>query len=81
MYQVVVLLTESRNGARTGPYSFATPQEREDFVRGPQVYWYHFAEEDDWHSWRRGGAWNATAVPGPAERVNIPPEVTEEDRW
>lgn len=81
MWQVFVKLGQGRSSAMTGPYSFASKELREEFVKGPTIYWYHFAEEDDWHSWRRGGAWSATQEPGPADRINQPPEITEDDRW
>ena len=72
---------ESRNTAMAGPFSFASAADRAEYVKGPDVYWYHFAEEDDWHYWGRGGAWAATREPGPADRINEPPEITEDDRW
>lgn len=92
MYQCLIKRSEghpSRAGFITrmgetgveGPLSFASAEERELFVTGPSVYWYHLVEDDDWHSWKRGGAWEATAVPGPADRINEPPEITEDDRW
>lgn len=81
MYQVMYKLNEDRNSAVYGPVSFPTAEAREEFVKGPAVFWHHYAEEDDWMLWRRGGAWNATQEPGPADRVNTPPEITEEDRW
>lgn len=66
-----------------GPFGFITAEARREFVMDGdnRVYWYHYAEEDDWMSWKRGGAWAATAVPGPADRENVPPEITDEDRW
>lgn len=81
MWQVFVKFAESRNAAMAGPYSFPGKEARQEFVKGPAVYWYHFAEEEDWHLWRRGGAWEATQEAGPADRVNEPPEITEDDRW
>lgn len=81
MYQVFVKLAEPRSTPMAGPLTFVSAEERKAYVKGPLVYWYHFAEEDDWHTWRRGGAWNATRPPGPADRVNEPPEITEDDRW
>jgi hypothetical protein len=81
MYQCLVKLQESRSAGVLGPLSFATREEREEYVRGPKVFWYHLVEIDDWHVWHRGGAWKATAVSGPEDRVPEPPEITEEDRW
>lgn len=81
MYQTFIKLGESRNSPSQGPLSFPDKESRNAFVRGPEVYWYHFAEEEDWHLWQRGGAWNATQQPGPADHVPEPPEITEEDRW
>lgn len=72
---------EPRSAPAYGPLSFPTAEARQAYVSGPGIYWYHFAEEDDWHLWRRGGAWRATAEAGPADHVPEPPEITEEDRW
>jgi hypothetical protein len=82
-YQVLVKWRESRDAPMSGPYDFPTAEERKAFVTGGDngVYWYHYAEEDDWHAWSRGGAWAATAGPGPADRENTPPEITDADRW
>ncbi len=81
MYQCFVRLSEARSSAMAGPLSFPTAEERAAYVKGPRVYWYHYSEDDDWHTWRRGGAWAATAQPGPADIIPDPPEITEEDRW
>ena len=81
MYMCFVKLGESRNSEVAGPLSFPTAEARRDYVSGPAVYWYHEVEEEDWMLWRRGGAWEATKQPGPADRVNNPPEITERDRW
>lgn len=81
MYQMLVKVRESRNSDAIGPLSYPTSEDRDKAARGPDVYWYHYVEEDDWFLWKRGGAWTATHQPGPAERVNEPPEVTEDDRW
>ncbi len=81
MYQVFVRLQESRNSPAIGPLSFPSAEARADCVNGPEVYWYHIAEEDNWMLWLRGGAWEATTWDGPADRINEPPEITEEDRW
>ena len=82
MYQCLVLLSESRaTTPMTGPLAFGTKEAREAYVNGPAVYWYHMVEDDDWFSWKRGGAWKATEQPGPADTVPEPPEITEEDRW
>lgn len=80
-YQVLFKITESRHSEARGPVDFPTSEAREEFVNGPDVFWYHDVEEDDWMLWRRGGAWNATQEPGPADRINTPPEITEADRW
>ena len=64
-----------------GPLTFASAEEREAYVKGPAVYWYHYVEEDDWFLWQRGGAWNATQEPSRADVVPEPPEITEDDRW
>jgi hypothetical protein len=81
MYQVFYKVEESRNAPGHGPLSFATKEERKAFTEGRNVFWYHFAEEDDWHQWSRGGAWAATAKPGREDVVPEPPPITEEDRW
>jgi len=80
-YQVFVKRAESRGTMMEGPLGFPDAESRAAYVKGPLVYWYHYAEEDDWVSWSRGGAWAATARPGPADRENTPPEITQEDRW
>ena len=81
MYQVMVRLAESQSAPMAGPLSFPNPEARRAYVEGPSVYWYHLVESDDWTTWHRGGAWEATAMPGPEDRVPNPPEITEEDRW
>lgn len=81
MFQVFVKFQESRNTEMKGPYPFATAEERDRAVRGSNVFWYHFAEWDDWFLWHRGGAWAATAVPGKADVVPEEPEITDDDRW
>ena len=81
IYQVFVKTAEPRSSPMRGPFSFPTTEARQEYVSGPDIYWYHYAEEDDWHLWRRGGAWQATSSPGPADRQPVPPEITEDDRW
>jgi hypothetical protein len=81
MYQVMYKIHEWRNSDTFGPLSFPTAEEREDFCNGRNVFWWHLVEDDDWHSWKRGGAWKATQEPGPADTVPEPPEITEADRW
>lgn len=81
MYQILVKFGESRNSPVVGPLSYPSAEARLDAAMGPKVYWYHFVEDDDWFSWRRGGAWEATAPEVPADRINVPPEITEDDRW
>lgn len=81
MYQVFVKLSESRNSAMAGPVGFVSAAEREAYVKGPNVFWYHYAEEDDWVLWLRGGAWAATQEKGKADVVPEPPEITDDDRW
>lgn len=81
-YQAMVKWREARDAPASGPYDFPSAEARKAFVTGDNgVYWYHLAEDDDWHSWKRGGAWAATAQPGPADREHTPPEITEGDRW
>lgn len=80
MYQTFVKFGESRNTEMVGPLGFESTEARKAYVMGETVYWYHYAEEDDWFSWSRGGAWKATAKPNPADRVVTPPEITEDDR-
>jgi hypothetical protein len=81
MYQTFVKFGESRSTKMFGPFSFPNTEERQAYVNGDEVYWYHFSEEDDWNLWKRGGAWNATATPGKADVVPAPPQITEDDRW
>jgi hypothetical protein len=82
MYGVLVKLGESRASPAAGPLHFATKEERNEYVNGPNsiVYWFHEVEEDDWHLWRRGGAWKRTQEPTAADRENTPPEITDKDR-
>lgn len=54
-FQVLVKTTAAMNGAYT--YLCGSQQEREQFVQRPDVWWYHFPEEDDDWRWHRGGAW------------------------
>ena len=79
MYQVLVKIRESRNSDVLGPLSFPNKEDRETYVKGPEVFWYHYVEEDDWFDWRRGGAWQATKPPDPPAWE--PPEGEEKDRW
>lgn len=81
MYQILYKTGESRNSAVIGPVGFPSAEERDKFARSAVVYWYHYSEWDDWHQWRRGGGWEATWQPGPADIVPEPPEIKEEDRW
>jgi hypothetical protein len=81
-YQAFVKRAEPRSTPMEGPFGFASAEERIAFLKtSPEVYWYHLVEDDDWMSWTRGGAWAATARPGPADRENAPPEITDDDRW
>jgi hypothetical protein len=81
-YQAFIKRREPRSTPMEGPYGFASAEERAAFLRtSAEVYWYHLAEDDDWHAWSKGGAWAATAQPGPADRENTPPEITDDDRW
>jgi hypothetical protein len=54
-FQVLVKTTSVMNGA----YTFLLPsrEERDAFVRRPDVWWYMFPEEDEDWRWHRGGAW------------------------
>jgi hypothetical protein len=81
VYQVFVKLAEPRSSSVAGPLSFPSAEERAEYVKGPAVFWYHYAEEDDWMLWLRGGAWAATQTQGKADIVPEPPEITEDDRW
>jgi hypothetical protein len=80
MYQLFYKTGESANSAQHAT-AFRTRAERAEFAKGPEVYWYHLPEDEDWCRWTRGGAWQATARPGPADVVPEPPEITEDDRW
>lgn len=80
MYQLLVLLAESRNSPQH-MRSFPDAKGREDYAKSAAVYWYHYVEWEDWHQWARGGAWEATQELGKADVVPDPPEITEEDRW
>lgn len=81
VYQAMIKLSENRNSAMAGPVTFTTAAERREYVDGPLVFWYHFVEEDDWHTWHRGGAWDATAPEDSQDREVTPPTITEADRW
>ena len=80
MYQAQVKLAEPRT-TTPAQVSFATKKERDDYCKGEEsiVFWYFYVEEDDW-DWRRGGAWKRTAKPMTADKENIPPEITPQDR-
>lgn len=80
MYQAFVRLAESRN-SQVVQVNFINAELREEYVKGPTVFWYHFAEDDDWMLFRRGGAWAATQQPSRADVVPEPPEITDDDRW
>ena len=82
MYQVFVKLAEAQSTPMAGPCTFPTKEERDEYVNGPEsvIYWYHFSEWDDWHLWRRGGAWQRTEKPSAADVVPEPPEITPQDR-
>jgi hypothetical protein len=53
--QVLVKTTAVMTGAYT--FLLSSREERDAFVRRPDVWWYHFPEEDDDWRWHRGGAW------------------------
>lgn len=55
MFQVLVKTTAVMNGSYT--YLFGSAEERDEFVKRPDVWWYHLPEEDDDWRWHRGGAW------------------------
>ena len=39
------------------PYLLGSREEADEFVKRPDVWWYHYpSEHEDW-DWRRGGAW------------------------
>jgi hypothetical protein len=80
-YQAMVKLSENRNSAMAGPVGFATKEEREVYVNGPEsiVFWYFYPEDDGW-DWRRGGAWARTYKPTAADNVPEPPAITPDDR-
>jgi hypothetical protein len=52
--------------------------EREEFVRQPGIWWYHYPEEDDgWH-WHRGPAWQPAHEVRPEQVTaahEVPPRV------
>lgn len=77
----MVKLGESKMTQMQGPLSFGSREERLAYVKGPTVFWYHFAEEEDWNLWLRGGGWAATAPEAARDVVPPEPEITEEDRW
>ncbi len=40
-------------------YVLETPEDRDAFVKGPDVWWYCYGDADDWY-WHKGGAWRKT---------------------
>jgi hypothetical protein len=54
-FQVLVKTTAVMQGAYT--FLLGSREERDEFVRRPDVWWYHYPEEDDDWRWHRGGAW------------------------
>jgi hypothetical protein len=84
-FQVLVKTAAVMNGAYT--YLFSSREERDAFARRPDVFWYHYPEEDDDWRWHRGGAWKPAhkleqqdltraprPLPGPALVVIEPDE-------
>jgi hypothetical protein len=72
MWQVLIKTSDHMVGHYV--FSLATPEDRAEFVKRPDVWWYQFAEDDglfgdgepSWDSpggvhWRKGGAWEAAA--------------------
>lgn len=39
------------------PFSCESREARDEFVKRPDVWWYHYPEEDDDWGWHKGGAW------------------------
>jgi hypothetical protein len=70
-YQVLVKTTAVMNGAYT--YLLETAEERAEFVRRPDIFWYHFPEEDDDWQWHRGGAWKPAHQLTPEDLEAKPP--------
>jgi len=56
-FQVLVKTTQRMLGSYS--YMCETAEIRDAFVKRPDVWWYHYPEEDD--GWRQGGAWDPVA--------------------
>lgn len=67
MFQVLVKTTALMNGAYT--FLLGSREEREQFVKRPDVFWYHFPEEDEDWRWHRGGAWKPSHQLTPEEQI------------
>jgi hypothetical protein len=65
--QVLVKTAQFMNGAYT--YLMADAGERAAFVKRPDIWWYHFPEEDDDWQWHRGGAWRLAGQLTPVELI------------
>lgn len=64
-FQVLVKTTAVMNGAYT--FLLADRKAAMEFVQRPDVWWYHFPEEDDDWRWHRGGAWKPAHELGPGD--------------
>lgn len=73
--QVLVKTTPAMQGS----YAFllSSPEERAEFVKRPDIWWYMFPEEDEDWRWHRGGAWKPAHRITPEEMVMLPAKPLE----
>ena len=89
---MLVKTTATMNGSYT--FLFATAEERAAFVKRPDIWWFHFPEEDDDWQWHRGWAWKPAHEIDASDLVRppLPPagaaqgavtvdDDEEDDRW
>lgn len=81
MWQACVKALPKTNGHLL--LTFSSQEEREEFVKGPQVFWYVFAEDDALFAdgWRKGGAWTHVEPTPEPDEPGFVPEVDYGERW
>jgi hypothetical protein len=54
-FQVLVKTTPHMHGSYS--VTCESREARDAFARRPDIWWYHYGEDDGW-DWHRGGAWD-----------------------